>query len=144
MIISSSSWDATGNYFQLPLPAVAQGSSDIKFSFSKILNSPVCACCNKFKYQSSTIQLYIILKMMWSGNFHDNYIGRASRSRTRRLDRFRGHAHLPCSLGLATHLHFLRQFRCIRIWTICTIEMERYGGDAPPSLDWKSKILLLN
>ena len=24
----------------------------------------VCACCNKFKYQSSTIQLYIIFKMM--------------------------------------------------------------------------------
>lgn len=70
----------------------------------------VCACCNKFKYQSSTIQLYIILKMMWSGNFHDNYIGRASRSRTRRLDRFRGHAHLSCSLGHATHLHCLRQF----------------------------------
>ena len=23
-------------------------------------------------------------------------------------------------------------------------KMERYGGDAPPSLDWKSKILLLN
>ena len=51
VIISASSWDATGNYFQLPLPAVAQGSSDMKFSFSKILNSPVCACCNKFKCQ---------------------------------------------------------------------------------------------
>ena len=51
VIISSSSWDATGNYFQLPLPAVAQGSSDMKFSFSKILNSPVCACWNKLKYQ---------------------------------------------------------------------------------------------
>ena len=70
----------------------------------------VCACCNKFKYQSSTIQLYIIFKMMWSGNFHANYIDRASRSRTQRLDRFRGHAHLSCSLGHATHLHCLRQF----------------------------------
>ena len=34
VIIASSSWDATGNYFQLPLPAVAQGSSDMKFSIS--------------------------------------------------------------------------------------------------------------
>lgn len=54
-----SSWDATGNYFQLPLPAVAQGSSDMEFRISgatqvqlavNILlntNSPVCACCNK-------------------------------------------------------------------------------------------------
>ena len=65
-----SSWDATGNYFQLPLLAVAQGSSDMEFRISGaaqvqlavniLLNtdSPVCACCNKFKYQSSTNQLY--------------------------------------------------------------------------------------
>ena len=38
------------------------------FRFAKI--ALVCACCNKFKFQSSTIQLYTILKMMWSGNFH--------------------------------------------------------------------------
>ena len=68
----SSLWDATGNYFQLPLPAVAQGSSDMEFCISgatqvqlavNILlntNSPVCACCNKFKCQSSTNQLYPI------------------------------------------------------------------------------------
>lgn len=49
-------------------------ANESKFPFCKNIAS-VCACCNKFKYQSS---------------------------------------------------------------------MERYGGDAPPSLDWRSKILLLN
>ena len=67
-----SSWDATGNYFQLPLPAVAQGSSDMEFRISgatqvqlavNILlntNSPVCACCNKFSNQISKFNKLII------------------------------------------------------------------------------------
>ena len=43
-----SSWDATGNYFQLPLPAVAQGSSNMEF---RILGATLCQCRNRSSHQ---------------------------------------------------------------------------------------------
>ena len=52
-----------------------------------------------------------------------SHIGDAPRILTRCLYRSFDASYLYYSLDLATHLHCLRQFRCIRIWTMCTIKL---------------------
>ena len=82
-----SSWDATGNYFQLPLPAVAQGLSDMEFRISGaaqvqlavniLLNtdSPVCACCNKLSCLKPTVKERCSSRMPWHpSKFNDSII----------------------------------------------------------------------
>ena len=71
-----------------------------------------------------------------------SHIGDAPRSRTQRLYRSFAASYLYCSLGLATHLNCLRQFRCIHIWTMCTIEIG-VAGKISLTVSWRFLDLLL-
>lgn len=60
-----SSWDATGNYFQLPLPAVAQGSSDMEF---RIFGCCPGSTCREHSIKYGLTSLRLLQQIQFSMN----------------------------------------------------------------------------